>query len=123
MDKLPGNCCSKPERHGGLGEEGSWIGLGCFNHRLSTFLRPDFGEVFQEGLAEYRAAAERSATRPHTTIHMFGCLKCHFFCFLLFNQRLIADADRKIGQFRSAHQTTSCGRRKEAKALLEELQQ
>ena len=83
MDKLPGNCCSKPERHGGLGEEGSWIGLGCFNHRLSTFLRPDFGEVFQEGLAEYRAAAERSATRPHTTIHMFGWLKSHFFCFLL----------------------------------------
>jgi len=43
----------------------------------------DFGEVFQEGLAEYRAAAERSATRPHTTIHMFGWLKRHFFCFLL----------------------------------------
>jgi hypothetical protein len=49
----------------------------------STFLRPDFGEVFQEGLAEYRAAAERSGTRPHTTIHMFGWLKSHFFCFLL----------------------------------------
>jgi hypothetical protein len=54
--------------------------LGCFNHRLSTFLRPDFGEVFQEGLAEYRAAAERSAMRPHTTIHMLRAISSVSFC-------------------------------------------
>jgi hypothetical protein len=67
--------------------------INCFNHRLSTFLRPDFGEVFQEGLAEYRAAAERSATRPHTTIHMFGWLKEPFLLFPSVNQRLIADVE------------------------------
>src|SRR5262249_2090725 len=49
----PSACC----------KEDGWVSFSRFEHRLTTFIGPDLGEVFQERLAEDGAASNGTAAQ------------------------------------------------------------
>ena len=64
------------------GEEHSGVSPRYSDHRLTTFLGPNFGKVLQKGVRESCPRANgatigvaRLTRLPHATIHMLGRLK------------------------------------------------